>query len=140
MKTRSDAPIVSDDYLDLISRFPLRAIRTDRDNAAAGKVLTHLLGRSSPPLSEGESQYLDALIELATAYESRAYPTRSKRASPIELVRYLMDENKMTIADLGKILGNKTAASLVLSGKRELSKSHIRKLAARFKVNPGLFL
>ncbi len=46
----------------------------------------------------------------------------------------------MNVSDLGKVLGNKTAASLVLSGKRELSKAHIRKLAARFKVDPGLFL
>ena len=45
----------------------------------------------------------------------------------------------MTVADLGRVLGNKTAASLVLSGKRQLSKSHIRRLAARFKVEPGLF-
>jgi HTH-type transcriptional regulator / antitoxin HigA len=140
MKTKSGVAIVTDDYLDLIRQFPLRAIRTDRDNTAAAKVLTRLLGRSSPALSDGESQYLDALIELVSAYESRAYPTRSKRPSPIEIVRFLMEENKMTVADLGKILGNKTAASLVLSGKRELSKAHIRKLAARFKVDPGLFL
>jgi HTH-type transcriptional regulator / antitoxin HigA len=51
-----------------------------------------------------------------------------------------MEQNDMNTADLGKILGNKTAASLVLSGKREMSKGHIRRLAARFKVEPGLFL
>ena len=44
-----------------------------------------------------------------------------------------MRENGMTTADLGKVLGNKTAVSLVLNGKRELSKAHIRRLAARFK-------
>ena len=31
------------------------------------------------------------------------------------------------------------SASLVINGKRELSKSHIRKLSARFRVDPGLF-
>ena len=140
MKTKSGFPIVSDDYLNLIRRFPLRAIRNDRDNAAAGKVLTRLLGRGSPPLSDGESQYLDALIELTRAYESRAHPTLIRKMSPIEAVRYLMEQNDMTVADLGRVLGNKTAASLVLSGKRELSKAHIRKLSARFKVDAGLFL
>jgi antitoxin component HigA of HigAB toxin-antitoxin module len=46
----------------------------------------------------------------------------------------------MSSADLAKVLGNKTAASLILNGKRELSKAHIRSVAARFKVDPGLFL
>ena len=50
-----------------------------------------------------------------------------------------MEQNEMNSEALGKVLGSKTAASLVLNGKRELSKAHIRKLASRFKVDPGLF-
>ena len=103
-------------------------------------MLNRLLGRRQPPLSHGEGQYLDALIELCKAYESQAHRFTFEKMQPIEVVRYLMGQNDMNAADLGKILGNKTAASLVLSGKRELSKGHIRRLAARFKVEPGLFL
>lgn len=36
--------------------------------------------------------------------------------------------------------GDVQAASLILNGHRQLSKSHIRKLAAHFKVSPALFL
>lgn len=140
MSVRSSSARVTDDYMALVRRFPLRAIRNDRDNNAAGHVLTRLLGRRHPPLSAGEGQYLDALIELTQAYESRAHRHQFEKMSPIDAVRYLMEQNDMNVADLGRVLGNKTAASLVLSGKRELSKSHIRKLAARFKVDPGLFL
>jgi HTH-type transcriptional regulator/antitoxin HigA len=56
------------------------------------------------------------------------------------MLRFLMRENRMNTEALGKVLGNKTAASLVLNQKRELSKEHIRRLAARFKVDAGLFL
>jgi HTH-type transcriptional regulator/antitoxin HigA len=140
MIARTNAPRVKDDYLDLVRRFPLRAIRSERDHAAAGRVLNRLLGRQQPPLSHGEGQYLDALIELSKAYESQSHQLRFERMQPIEIVRYLMQQNDMNTADLGEILGNKTAASFVLSGKRELSKGHIRRLAARFKVEPGLFL
>lgn len=140
MRIKSTQNRAADDYLDLIRRFPLRAIRNDRDNTAAGRVLTRLLGRRIPPLSDGENQYLDALLELTRAYESRTHPIHFEKMSPIEAVRYLMEQNTMTVADLGRVLGNKTAASLVLSGKRELSKRHIRRLAERFKVDPGLFL
>jgi antitoxin component HigA of HigAB toxin-antitoxin module len=37
-------------------------------------------------------------------------------------------------------LGNRALASLILRGQRQLSKSHIRKLADHFKVSPALFL
>ena len=140
MSTRTNAMKVGDDYLELIRRFPLRAIRNERDHAAAGRMLNRLLGRQSPPLSHGEGQYLDALIELSKAYESRSEQFKFAKMQPIEIVWYLMERNDMNTEDLGKVLGNKTAASLVLNGKRELSKAHIRKLAGRFKVEPGLFL
>ena len=45
----------------------------------------------------------------------------------------------MKPADLGRLLGNRSLASLILHGKRGLSKTHIRILADRFKVEPGLF-
>jgi antitoxin component HigA of HigAB toxin-antitoxin module len=44
------------------------------------------------------------------------------------------------MAELGRLLGNRALASLILNGHRQLSKSHIRKLADYFKVSPALFL
>jgi antitoxin component HigA of HigAB toxin-antitoxin module len=51
-----------------------------------------------------------------------------------------MSESGMKVGDLAKVIGNQTAASLVLSGQRELSKAHIVRLADYFHVEPGLFL
>ncbi len=43
--------------------------------------------------------------------------------------------------DLGELLGSgKGMASLILNGKRELSKANIRVLADRFKVSAAAFL
>ena len=50
-----------------------------------------------------------------------------------------MDQRSLRPGDLGKLIGP-SAATMVLKGQRELSKSHIRKLAAFFNVNPGLFI
>lgn len=47
--------------------------------------------------------------------------------SPLEILCFLVTESGMNTEALGKVLGNKTAASLVLNGTRELSKAHIRK-------------
>jgi antitoxin component HigA of HigAB toxin-antitoxin module len=52
-----------------------------------------------------------------------------------------MDQQGMNTTDLGKLLGSGPGqASLILNGKRELSKTNIRTLAERFKVSPALFL
>lgn len=137
---RTWSPSVGDDYLNLIRQFPLRAIRTEKDHKAAGRVLNRLLGRESPPLSAGEGEYLDALVELAKAYEATAHRTRIERMRPLEAVRFLMEQNAMNTEALGHVLGSQTAASLFLTGKRPLSKAQIFKLADHFKVEPAVFL
>jgi antitoxin component HigA of HigAB toxin-antitoxin module len=63
-----------------------------------------------------------------------------KEADPLAMLEYLMNESGMSQADLGRLLGNRALASLILNGHRSLSKSHIRKLAGHFKVSPALFL
>ncbi|MCX7046640.1 MAG: hypothetical protein NTX50_14285 [Candidatus Sumerlaeota bacterium] len=46
----------------------------------------------------------------------------------------------MTIAQLGRLLGHRELGSMLLNGKRSLSKAHIQKLCAHFSVSPALFL
>jgi antitoxin component HigA of HigAB toxin-antitoxin module len=43
-------------------------------------------------------------------------------------------------SDLGRLLGNRGLGSLLLTGKRGLSKTHIRKLSEHFKVPANYFL
>jgi antitoxin component HigA of HigAB toxin-antitoxin module len=45
-----------------------------------------------------------------------------------------------TTSELGKLIGSKGVASEILSGKRDLSKSHMTTLAKRFGVEPAVFL
>jgi antitoxin component HigA of HigAB toxin-antitoxin module len=49
-------------------------------------------------------------------------------------------EYGMTASDLGRLLGNRALGAAILSGRRSLSKAHIKKLAGHFKVEPGLLL
>jgi antitoxin component HigA of HigAB toxin-antitoxin module len=51
-----------------------------------------------------------------------------------------MDEHGMTVSDLGRVIGSKGNASEILSGKRQLSKAQMFKLADHFGVQAGLFL
>ena len=49
-------------------------------------------------------------------------------------------EDRASIRLMGRLLGNRALASLILNGHRQLSKAHIRKLANHFKISAALFL
>lgn len=140
MLGRTNPLAAKDDYLELVCAFPLRSLRTQAQHAHAVKVLARLLGRPGGRLRSGEKDYTDVLGRLIDDYGQRKHPFLRERHSAIEILRFLMEQHGMNVTGLSKVLGNKTAASLVVSGKRELSKAHIRCLADHFRVDPGLFI
>jgi HTH-type transcriptional regulator/antitoxin HigA len=142
MKRKTMTITVKDDYLDLVRAFPLRLIRNLEEYNQAIDLLKGLVGRADDPgLTAGERDYTEALGQFVGAYESKHYPIASSLKTPLACLKYLMKESSMTTGELGELLGSgKGQASLILNGKRELSKANIRVLAERFKVSPALFL
>jgi HTH-type transcriptional regulator / antitoxin HigA len=126
---------IADDYLELVRKFQLRPIRTDAENAQALKIVEAMIVRE---LTSGEADYVEALGQLVQAYETKRYPF--EKASPLDVLKFLMDQHGMNTTALGKLVGGPGHASLILNGKRELNKANIRALAEYFKVNPGLFI
>lgn len=136
---------VADDYLNLIRRFPLRPIRTAAEYASATRVLKDLVGRADAGVTRDEQDYTDVLSRLVRDYDERNSSLLKSRAagrrgSPLEMLKCLMEEHGMNTSALGQLVGGSGQASLILHGKRELSKANIRALADRFKVSAGLFL
>jgi HTH-type transcriptional regulator/antitoxin HigA len=127
-------------YLALIDLFPLRPLRSERDYDAAIAVLDTLAVRPEGSLERGEQDYFDTLTMLVEAYDQEHQDLEAEDRDPLAMLKYLMQESGMTQADLGRLLGNRALASLILNRHRRLSKSHIRKLADHFKVSPALFL
>jgi HTH-type transcriptional regulator/antitoxin HigA len=136
--SRRSAP-GDDRYLKLVSILPLRPIRTEAEYDKATAFVTKLALKGRENLLPGERDYLDALTIFVSRYDDQHYAIAS-RSTPLERLKYLMRENGMKTTDLGKLVGGRGHASLVLNGKRELSKANIRALAERFKVSPALFL
>ena len=128
----------SDDYLELVKKFPLRPLRSKVELEAAGKLLDVYIGRSD--LSPGVKDYVAALSHFVEDCERELTSAFLKRLKPIDLLRHLMEENEMNVTDLGYILGSRGLASEVLNGNRGLSKTLIKKLSAKFGVDPSLFL
>ncbi len=129
-----------DSYLALVRRHPLRPIRTKADDDAAAAMIEELATRGEEALDEGAADYLESLSLLVDAYDQKHRPIPEDRRTPLQRLKYVMRESGMTTAGLGRLLGNRGLASLIVHGKRGLSKAHIRKLAAHFRLDAGYFL
>lgn len=87
--------------------------------------------------TKDQSDYLDSLSGLVEQYEKALYPVPAH--DPIGNLEFLMDQHGMNTSDLGKVIGSKSMASLILNGKRPMSKATIEKLAKKFHVSPAAF-
>ena len=61
-------------------------------------------------------------------------------SSPIEVLKFLMEQNGLQQQDLTGELGRESNVSLILSGKRNLTVPHVQRLSRRFGVPASLFL
>ena len=108
----------------------------------ANKMIDRLMDFLNSEPSEGEasevSKYLSVLSDLTGAYENKRF--EFQKTEPKEVLAYLMESNQLTQSDLEDEIGPQSVVSEILNGKRHLNISHIRKLASRFKVSPGLFI
>jgi len=115
----------------------LRPIRTKGDYNRAIHIVDMLAGRTD--LNRDQADYLESLSTLIEAYENE-HNNFDTDQDPIEILKFLLDENGLNGSDLGRLLGNRELGSKILNGVRKLSKRHIKILAERFSVEPGLFL
>ena len=129
----------ADRFVALVRQFPLRPIRTKRDYAAAIKVMEKLAVCGEEDLNLDELDYLDVLSDLIEAYDAQHYPALHD-GTPLERLQALLDETRLSTADLGRLLGNSGLASQIQLGRRELSKTHIRLLSRHFKLDASYFL
>ena len=131
---------ITGSYFALVKEYPLVPIKTERQYDAAVGFLEKLAIRDEGSLDGGEQAYLEALTQFVGDYEDKHFRVEIEGMEPLDALKFLLHENGMKAIDLGKLLGNRSLASQILSGKRGLSKTHIRLLSERFKVEPGLFI
>ena len=124
-------------YGDLLAQYQPKIITTEEENEQAIAVVETLTHKSD--LTPEEDQLLELLITLIEKFESEQYPLNNL-STPLSRLTFLMEENHLRQADVIEIFCSKGIASEVLSGKRQISKSHALKLGEFFHLNPALFL
>jgi HTH-type transcriptional regulator / antitoxin HigA len=123
----------------LVALMPPRAIVDDVQLENVLEMIDRLM--ASGRLTKGQASYLETLVQLVEVYERAHHAIESADISGLDLLRHLLDEHAMSAADLGRLLGtHPSMGSKILTGRRALTVSHIRKLAEHFKLAPAVFL
>jgi len=85
-----------------------------------------------------ESDELEILSILIREYENEHYPIA--KPNPLEAIKFRLDQMNMSESELSKILGYRSRKSEILSGKRKLSLSMIRKLTEKLNIPAGVLI
>jgi HTH-type transcriptional regulator/antitoxin HigA len=122
-------------YAELLARSLPRPIRAETERARFAETLLDLDDRDD--LSPEEEALAEVLTLLIEDYEEKNYPL--PQVSPHESLNALMEEHGLKHKDIWPVLGNKGAATEVLS-RRSISKTQAKRLAEFFHVPIDLFV
>jgi HTH-type transcriptional regulator / antitoxin HigA len=125
----------SEKYIDLITEFPPRPIKSEQDFVAIQKIVDALLDLKQ--LSPDQQEYLTLLGILIHDYEEKTVEIPDIYG--VELLSVLIEEWDLKQKDLVPIFKTESIVSAVLNGHRQLTIEHIQKLAAFFHVSPAAF-
>jgi HTH-type transcriptional regulator/antitoxin HigA len=113
----------------------IRAIRTEADYQAA---LARIEALMDAEFGTPDGEELDVLTDLVDLYEARQVPMGYP--SPIEALRFRMEQGRLSPRDLVPFLGSRAKVSEILSGKRPLTMQMARALHANLGIPADVLL
>lgn len=120
---------------EMIKRGAPHIIHSDEDLSEYTQALFELSSKAHPTREEEEA--VELLTLLIERYEAERYLVPD--ASPVEVLRFLLDQNGLSQRDISADFGSESTVSLILAGKRRLNRDHIERLSRRFHVSPSVF-
>ena len=126
-------------YGKLLGKHRPRLIQSEEEFDRMAADLERLDGKEESEGLDVEEIELQALLaHLVTEYEDRTVV--DPEDSPLDTLKHIMEEKGLRPVDLVDVFGSRAVASQVLNGHREISKTHARKLADRFKLSIDAFI
>ena len=126
----------SNNYTNLLVKYQPKVIKTEVENERAialAEELEHNLHRTPE-----EEALLELLVILVEKFEEEHYSIPQQ--TPHSMLLHLIEDNDLKQEDLVGVLGSRGVVSEVVNGKRGISKSQAKALAAFFNVEVGLFI
>ncbi len=127
--------IYSTNYVELLKAFPPRPITSEAGLLATQEVIDSLLDKGE--LTSEEHEYINVLGTLVREYEETQEPIPDIYG--VELLKALLVEFGLRQKDLVPIFKTESIVSAVLSGQRQLTANHIKKLSEFFHISPAAF-
>lgn len=112
-------------------------IETEDEYKRLESVVEDLLAKGDN-LSPEEEKLLNLVSELVADYEDKTF--HIEKGEPVEILRFLIEENSLKQKDLLPIFGSEGIISEVLKGKRGITAKHAKLLGEFFSVSPELFI
>lgn len=103
----------------------IRPIRSKVDHEGALREIERLWG-ADPNSEDGER--LEILCALVERYEEEHFSIDSP--DPIDAIKFMMEQNDRTVADLGDLIGSAEIAASILERRRPLTLEMIRAISA----------
>jgi HTH-type transcriptional regulator / antitoxin HigA len=113
----------------------VKPIRTLADYGKAVSETERLWGAKS---GTPKGDRLDVLATLIDAYETKHYPMDPP--DPVEAIKFRMEQQGVSRKDLEPLIGTRTRVAEVLSRKRNLSISMIRRLHDRRGISAEVLI
>ncbi len=122
-------------YIELITTFPPRPITNDAELIATQNQINSILDKGK--LIQDDRDYLKVLGTLVYDYEHKNEPMPTLKG--VELLKALLEESNLQPKNLASICQSESIVLEILDGKRELTASQIKELAAFFHISPAAF-
>jgi HTH-type transcriptional regulator/antitoxin HigA len=123
-------------YRRLLSRALPVVPKTEEENERLLDQVNRLM--SKPELTPEEGRLLELLAAAIERFEQEHYPIPG--VSPVELLKFIMEEHGLRQRDLLEIFGRRSVISEVLAGARSITKEQAAKLGHRFSLHPSAFI
>lgn len=113
----------------------IEPIHNERDHARAMRIIGKLWGAKK---GTRVAKKLEVLVTLVEAYETKHH--RIGPPDPIEAIRFRMEQEGLSRADLEKMIGSRARVSEVLNRKRPLTIAMIRRLRNALGISADVLI
>ena len=110
---------------------------SEKDYQALVKTLDNLIDEVGNKQNHKLAPVMETIGNLIENYETQEY--KINESSPIEALKYLMQEHGLKQSDL-KEIGSQGVVSEILTGKRTLNIEQVKKISNKFHVSPLVFI
>jgi len=110
---------------------------SEKDYRALVNILDSLVDEVGDNQTHELAAAMETIGNLIENYEDQNH--RMNESSPIDVLKYLMQEHGLKQSDL-KEIGSQGVVSEILSGKRMLNIEQVKKISTRFHVSPLVFI